>query len=119
MSDYSTVFSTDRDMGPGGAHAAARGCEGDNNDPDALTGLHNGGSMGLTYRVKSQRPEVVSILKDVITKQPSMTHWEELPSGLGLGLSWNLLWTWNKPRLNPAHLLVWQKVRSSLLAPLV
>ena len=116
MSDYSTVFSTDRDMGLGDAPVAARMGAGDDDDDEeeeAMTGLHKGGSMGLTYRVKSQRPEVVSILKDVITKQPSMTHWEELPSGLGLGLSWNLLWTWNKPRLNPAHLLVWQKVRYS------
>lgn len=40
----------------------------------------------------------------------SLTDWEELPSGLGLGLSWNFLWSWGRPRLNFDHLLVWQKV---------
>jgi len=97
MSDYSTVFSTDRKMRLG-EESPHRSDE----------GLHQGGSKGLTYRVKSQRPEVTSIVKDVITSK--MPIWEELPAGLGLGLSWNLLWTWNKPRLDPAHLLVWQRV---------
>jgi len=41
--------------------------------------------------------------------------WAELPSGLGLGTTWNLLWTWSKPRIAYGHLLtvraasnVWQ-----------
>jgi len=105
MSDYSTVFSTDRNMASGDVSpsTAAQSAQ------DGM-GLHHGGSKGLTYRVKSQRPEVVSIVKDVLTKSKALLQWEELPAGLGLGLSWNLLWTWNKPRLNPAHLLVWQRV---------
>jgi tubulin polyglutamylase TTLL5 len=39
-----------------------------------------------------------------------LPQWENLPAGLGLGLSWNLLWTWSKPRINHSHLLIWQKV---------
>jgi tubulin polyglutamylase TTLL5 len=37
-------------------------------------------------------------------------QWLQLPQGLGLGLSWNLLWTWSKPHINKSHLLIWQKV---------
>ena len=37
-------------------------------------------------------------------------HWVELPTGLGLGTTWNLLWTWSKPRINYGSLLTWQRV---------
>lgn len=49
-----------------------------------------------------------NIISDVITKK--LPHWVQLPSGLGLGLSWNLLWTWSKPHINMSHLLIWQRV---------
>jgi tubulin polyglutamylase TTLL5 len=39
-----------------------------------------------------------------------LPDWEELPSGFGLGTSWNFLWSWGRPRLNFSQLLVWQKV---------
>ena len=37
-------------------------------------------------------------------------QWEELPNGLGLGTTWNLLWTWSKPRIDYSSLLIWQRV---------
>lgn len=58
--------------------------------------------------MKSARSEVSNIITDVLNNV--LTGWEELPGGLGLGLSWNLLWTWSKPRINYQHLLVWQRV---------
>lgn len=62
----------------------------------------------MHYRVKSSRVEVCNLINDVFAQ--SLLDWEELPSGLGLGLSWNFLWSWGRPRLNFDHLLVWQKV---------
>ena len=119
MSDYATVFSEERSAeGPaaGGGSAA----------------VYTGGSRALHYRcllllpthpsspshvyicvavcdrVKSSRHEVYNIVSDVLNNQ--LQEWQELPQGLGLGVSWNLLWTWAKPRLNMAHLLVCQRV---------
>lgn len=37
-------------------------------------------------------------------------EWEELPTGLGLKTTWNLLWTWSKPHIRYSSLLAWQKV---------
>ena len=73
--------------------------------------VYNGGSRCLHFRVKSPRPEVSNIIKDVFESDPFLKDlWVELPTGLGLGVSWNLLWTWSKPRINLTHLLVWQRV---------
>lgn len=58
--------------------------------------------------MKSGRSEVNNIVTDVFNN--SLKEWEELPAGLGLGLSWNILWTWSKPRIKMSHLLVWQRV---------
>jgi len=96
MGDYATVFSQDR------------GLDADGNGHRASAAVYDGGSRTLHYRVKSSRPEVYNIVTDVFSG--SLKSWHELPSGLGLGLSWNLLWTWSKPHLNVAHLLVWQRV---------
>lgn len=49
-------------------------------------------------------------LKQSQSQSGSSKIWQELPQGLGLGVSWNLLWTWSKPHVNTAHLLVWQKI---------
>jgi len=62
----------------------------------------------VCVRVKSSRQEVYNIVTDVLNNK--LSGWGELPSGLGLGVSWNLLWTWSKPRLNMSHLLVCQRV---------
>ena len=59
----------------------------------------------------SSRSEVTNIITDVFT---DMLHaeqgWVELPQGLGLGTSWNLLWSWSRPRVDMDSLMVWQKV---------
>jgi hypothetical protein len=53
--------------------------------------VYLGGSRVLHYRVTStSRPEVQNIVSDVFLNH--LQEWEELPQGLGLGLSWNLLW---------------------------
>ena len=70
--------------------------------------MYKGGTRSLHFRVKSARSEVNNIVTDVFNN--FLQQWEELPSGLGLGLSWNILWTWSKPRIKLNHLLVWQKV---------
>lgn len=36
--------------------------------------------------------------------------WAELPHGLNLGFSWNMLWTWAKPQIEFKKLLFFQKV---------
>lgn len=101
MGDYATVFSQDRglptDEGIGTAAVTSS------------SAVYSGGIRALHYRVKASiRPEVYNIVTDVFNE--SLPMWNELPSGLGLGLSWNLLWTWSKPRLNMTHLLIWQRV---------
>jgi tubulin polyglutamylase TTLL5 len=60
--------------------------------------------------VKSQRSEVYNIVSDVLNNEITSPKWEELPAWLGLGVSWNFLWTWSKPRINMNHLIVWQRV---------
>ena len=39
-----------------------------------------------------------------------MHNWVELPSDLGLKTTWNLLWTWSRPRVDYDKLLSWQRV---------
>lgn len=140
MRDYSTVFCHNDDIGsskgssqqqrprrrrPDGDNENEKDKDdpdGDNSDsrdatdvPDRETqqarsaSVYRGGTRSLHYRVKSSRPEVSNIVADVFANHLH-NEWEPLPAGLGLGLSWNLLWTWSKPRINRAHLLVWQRV---------
>jgi hypothetical protein len=98
MQDYATVFSEERGFGiTGGSHA------------DTQAAIYKGGTRALHFRVKSARPEVYNIVTDVFNGDLK-DQWEELPQGLGLGVTWNLLWTWSKPRINMTHLLVWQRV---------
>lgn len=60
------------------------------------------------YRINSTtRREVCDI---VIAALEKLGDWDEHPSGLGLKTTWNLLWTWSKPRVERKTLLVWQKV---------
>lgn len=46
-------------------------------------------------------------MSDVLGQLPV---WEELPGDLGLRTTWNLLWTWSKPRINYDGLLIFQRV---------
>uniref|UniRef100_K3W656 Tubulin-tyrosine ligase family protein n=1 Tax=Globisporangium ultimum (strain ATCC 200006 / CBS 805.95 / DAOM BR144) TaxID=431595 RepID=K3W656_GLOUD len=60
------------------------------------------------YRINSTtRREVSDIVIHALDK---LGDWEEHPSGLGLKTTWNLLWTWSKPRVERKTLLAWQKV---------
>jgi tubulin polyglutamylase TTLL5 len=70
--------------------------------------VYKGGTKALHYRVKSSRGEVCNIVNDVFNGM--LPEWEELPSGFGLGVSWNFLWSWGRPRLNYSQMLIWQKV---------
>ena len=60
--------------------------------------MYSGGSASLHFRVNSSRPEVYDIVADVLAHK-SDGEWVELPSGLGLKTTWNLLWTWSKPKV--------------------
>ena len=57
------------------------------------------------------RERGVEFVTHVLTRDPALRgKWVELPNGLGLKTTWNLLWTWSRPRINYDHLLTWQKV---------
>ena len=105
MGDYATVFSQER--GFDNESCSGSGGGSDSNGSSSSSSVYDGGTKSLHYRVKSSRPEVYNIVTDVLNND--LTGWNELPSGLGLGMSWNLLWTWSKPRVNLNHLLIWQK----------
>ena len=135
MRDYSTLF--ERDVGGGGATTLALASGG---SQQAQGHVYGGSAAltGLTphFRVTAtKRPEVYEIVKDGIAqlneRRPwqregegegggggggagagggGIPPWTELPSGLGLSTSWNLLWTWSKPRVNFGSLLCWQRV---------
>jgi tubulin polyglutamylase TTLL5 len=61
----------------------------------------------LYYKVVRHRSEVYDIVTRAFRR---IGDWEELPSGLGLGDAWNVLWTWTRPRIDWQRLLVFQKV---------
>mmetsp|Transcript_31453 Transcript_31453/g.46207 ORF Transcript_31453/g.46207 Transcript_31453/m.46207 type:complete len:1110 (+) Transcript_31453:63-3392(+) len=62
------------------------------------------------FRVSSSREEVSSILRDALKQGRCASSWEELPSGEGIGASWNLLWTWSRPKLDYDSLVIFQKI---------
>jgi hypothetical protein len=104
MSDYSTALvpsSSMRGRGQGGPVSEAEA------EAEAQTASN---PSALLYRVNSSRPEVYNIVTDALHKEECFSQWRELPAGLGLGATWNLLWTWSKPKLNMQHLLVWQRI---------
>ncbi|KAH8097924.1 hypothetical protein JL720_843 [Aureococcus anophagefferens] len=90
MSDYAAVFSHHRALEGEGKSAA----------------VYGGSAAALHFRVNSSRPEVFDIVTQVLTRRDGGLKgaWEELPNGLGLKTTWNLLWTWSRPRINYAHL---------------
>ena len=61
----------------------------------------------MYYRVVKARPEVYDIVSRGFNKKKG---WSELPHGMNLRLSWNVMWTWSKPGIDMSKLLVWQKV---------
>ena len=60
----------------------------------------------LFYRVVKNRSEVYDIISRSFSRKK---HWNELPHGLDLKNSWNLLWTWSKIKIDLNKLLVWQR----------
>jgi tubulin polyglutamylase TTLL5 len=61
----------------------------------------------LFFRVIKSKSEVY----DIITRSFSRKkRWNELPHGLDLRNSWNLMWSWSKIKSDISRLLVWQKV---------
>lgn len=93
MMDYATVFGGNIAM-----------------PPSMLPTSSNSGLSPATahYRINSTtRREVCDI---VVTALEALGDWDEHPSGLGLKTTWNLLWTWSKPRVERKTLLAWQKV---------
>jgi hypothetical protein len=86
MKDYSAVFTNIRPSTSGGTYEQQQETQKGNKS------VYGGGKGAFTahYRVKaSSRPEVYNIVSDVLER---MNDWEELPQGLGLGNTWNLLW---------------------------
>ncbi|OWZ00128.1 Tubulin-tyrosine ligase [Phytophthora megakarya] len=91
MQDYATVF---------GAKIVV---------PEGMVPIAAAEPWAPHYRINSTARKEVS---EIVTE--ALHHlgggWEEHPSGLGLKTTWNLLWTWSKPRVERQTLLVWQKV---------
>ena len=76
MDDYGEVFMSDR---------------------DGSSEVYQGSPSTLHFRVNSSRPEVFDIVTTVLS---DMHNWVELPADLGLKTTWNLLWTWSRPRVD-------------------
>jgi hypothetical protein len=116
MRDFASVFSGDLD-GSGDANGAG------GDDASSQSAVYAGDDAALHFRVNSTtRAEVYDIVTEVLAEPSAMAaancpgykeRWVELPNGLGLGTSWNLLWTWSKPHLDYGSLLIWQKVTIS------
>jgi len=115
-----TRQSSSSGFGDAGADEAGAGAGAGATEGAGNNAVYDGNASSLHYRVKSSRPEVYNIVTDVFNNSKVLQakdghggrggRWMELPQGLGLGLSWNLLWTWQKPRINMSHLLIWQRV---------
>lgn len=60
----------------------------------------------MYFRVVKNRTEVYDIISRAFSRK---RQWNELPHGLDLRNSWNLLWTWSKIKIDISKLLVWQK----------
>eukprot|EP00347_Sterkiella_histriomuscorum_P010309 403376796 len=60
----------------------------------------------LYYRVVKNRTEVYDIISRAFSRK---ARWNELPHGLDLRNTWNLLWTWSKIKIDISKLIVWQK----------
>lgn len=51
----------------------------------------------MYFRVVKNKTEVY----DIITRSFLRTsNWNELPHGMNLKTTWNLLWTWSKPHID-------------------
>ena len=60
----------------------------------------------LFYRVIRQKEDVYDIVNSTFHRT---NDWFELPHGMDLKVSWNLLWTWSKPIVELSLLCKFQK----------
>jgi tubulin polyglutamylase TTLL5 len=58
----------------------------------------------LYFRVIKSRSEVYDIISRSFSRKQK---WSELPHGLDLRNSWNLIWTWSKLNADNTKFLVW------------
>ena len=63
-----------------------------------------GPKSALYFRVVKTKTEVYDIITRSFTRKPM---WNELPHGLDLRNSWNLMWMWSKLQRDMSRLLVW------------
>lgn len=61
----------------------------------------------LFFKVILSRPEIYDIVSYCIGLKPD---WRELPHGMMLGNSWNIMWTYSSPNIDLSKLLIFQKV---------
>lgn len=57
----------------------------------------------LYYRVVKNKTEVYDIISRSFSRTPG---WSELPHGMDLRNSWNLMWSWSKITIDLSRLLV-------------
>lgn len=76
------------------------------NRPD-IEEMHELTDKEMYYRVVRARPEVYDIVSRSFAK---LKGWSELPHGMNLRASWNVMWTWSKPRIDLSKLCIWQAV---------
>ena len=76
-----------------------------NGNDNSETEFH--ASKSLYYRVVKTRNEVYDIVTRSFLRK---RNWLELPHGVNLRTTWNLLWTWSKPEIDMGKLLYFQKV---------
>ncbi|KAI9982707.1 hypothetical protein PInf_008697 [Phytophthora infestans] len=90
MQDYATVF---------GPRIVA---------PEGMVPIAAAKPWAPHYRINSTaRKEVAEIVTQALLRLGG--GWEDHPSGLGLKTTWNLLWTWSKPRVERQTLLAFQE----------
>lgn len=58
----------------------------------------------LYYRVVKTKTEVYDIITRSFSRKP---RWNELPHGIDLRSSWNLMWVWSKLQRDMSRMLVW------------
>ena len=85
--------STDDTTGASGAGAANQAPIVDKNRPSQLY-----------YRVVKTKTEVYDIITRSFSRKP---RWNELPHGIDLRSSWNLMWVWSKLQRDMSRMLVW------------
>ena len=67
-------------------------------------------SSGRFVLINSGRPDVASLISDVLTTgyegDENDRTWQPMPTDLGLGDCFNLLWTWRQPQVDVQSLLL-------------